>query len=360
MTVSTDLLESLNRLLTPDFLGRAATALGDPEPAVSKGFGAAFPVILGGLAHRASDDEFASTLFNLVRDPANDGGLLDDLGRLFAPGAATSPMATLGNRLLGALFGNNLGGLGNALANHAGVRPASGSSLLNLAAPLVLSVLGKAVRSGNLNLSSLVHLLTGNKNAYAAAVPGPLARLDSYLASPATRAHAAPPPEKKSSIWRWLLPLLIILAILWLLSRCMGPKEKPAEMAPAPMPAPQAEPAPAAPPVEAPATSAMPMASFYFDVDVFEVPVAREGSMAAVVDYLKANPTAVASISGYHDPSGDAAHNEELAKNRAMAVRDAMVAAGVPESQIELVKPVVTTGSGDPDEARRVDVTIRP
>ena len=104
----------------------------------------------------------------------------------------------------------------------------------------------------------------------------------------------------------------------------------------------------------------MPLANFYFEVDQSELPVAREGSLEAVIEYLKANPTAVATVSGYHDPTGDAAYNEELAKNRAITVRDAMMAAGVPESQIEMVKPIVTTGGGDLAEARRVEVAIRP
>jgi outer membrane protein OmpA-like peptidoglycan-associated protein len=104
----------------------------------------------------------------------------------------------------------------------------------------------------------------------------------------------------------------------------------------------------------------LPLAKFYFEVDQSELPVAREGSLESVIEYLKGNPTAVATVSGYHDPTGDAAHNEELAKNRAMTVRDAMMAAGVPEAQIEMVKPIVTTGGGDLAEARRVEVAIRP
>ena len=108
-----------------------------------------------------------------------------------------------------------------------------------------------------------------------------------------------------------------------------------------------------------PAPAEIRLANYYFDVDKFELPVAREGSLEAVVEYLKANPTAVASVSGCHDPTGDKAHNEELAYKRAQAVKDAMMAAGVPESQIDMVKPVETTGSGDLAEARRVEVAIR-
>jgi K(+)-stimulated pyrophosphate-energized sodium pump len=40
-------------------------------------------------------------------------------------------------------------------------------------------------------------------------------------------------------------------------------------------------------------------------------------------------------ISGYHYTSGDPAQNGELAKQRAMAVRDALKIAGVAEDRIE-------------------------
>jgi len=361
--MSNDLLNSLTGLLTPDLIGKAASLLGDSEPAVSKGMGAVFPVLLGSIANRSNDPDFASTLFNLVRDPANDGSLLGNVGSLLGPGASSLPSMALGGKLLSSLFGSNLGSLGNALAGFAGVKQASATSMLNFAAPLVLSVLGKAVKSGNLNLSSLMSLITGQKSAYAAALPGPLSRLESFFAAPAAASYAAPPPpEPKSSIWRWLLPLLIVLALLWLLSRCMGGKEEATtQMAPPPVvePAPAPAPAPLPAPLPEAAPAEIPLANYYFDVDKFELPVAREGSLEAVIEYLKANPTAVASVSGYHDPTGDKAYNEELARKRAQAVKDAMMAAGVPDSQIDMVKPVETTGSGDLAEARRVEVAIR-
>jgi len=364
--MSATLLDTLSGLLTPDLIGKAASALGESEPAVSKGMSAVFPVLLSSVANRAGDADFASTLFNLVRDPANDGSLLGNVASLLGPGASSSPMTALGGKLLGSLFGNNLGSLTSALGGYAGVKPATSSSMLSVAAPLVLSVLGKAVKSGNLNLASLLAMLTGQKDSYAKALPGPLSRLDGYFASPVRAAYAAPPPvEEKKSIWRWLLPLLIALAALWLLSRCMGPKETVTEVIETvPAPAVESTPAPAAMPEAAPAVEAapaaeVPLANYYFEVDQFALPVAREGSLEAVIAYLKANPTAVASVSGYHDPTGDAAHNEELAKKRAQAVKDALTAAGVPETQIDMVKPIVTTGSGDMAEARRVEVAIR-
>jgi outer membrane protein OmpA-like peptidoglycan-associated protein len=63
-------------------------------------------------------------------------------------------------------------------------------------------------------------------------------------------------------------------------------------------------------------------------------------------------------ISGFHDATGDPAFNAELAKQRAMAVRNILVGAGVVDASIELKKPEQTTGSGNDAEARRVEVMI--
>lgn len=64
-------------------------------------------------------------------------------------------------------------------------------------------------------------------------------------------------------------------------------------------------------------------------------------------------------ISGYHDSTGSAQLNAELAKQRAIAVADALKALGVPESRLELKKPeVAEITSGSNAEARRVEVTI--
>jgi len=100
-------------------------------------------------------------------------------------------------------------------------------------------------------------------------------------------------------------------------------------------------------------------ASLYFEVDRFDLPADAAATLSALVAFLKSNPTAVAVVSGFHDPTGNVEHNLELAKNRALAVRDFLVRQGVAQPRIDLAKPVETTGSGSLDEARRVEVSVR-
>lgn len=97
----------------------------------------------------------------------------------------------------------------------------------------------------------------------------------------------------------------------------------------------------------------------YFEVGKAELPEDAPMLLRPAIRMARAVEGSTLVISGYHDASGDAAANAELAKRRAMAVRDLLVAAGVGEQKIELAKPVVTVGSADDREARRVEVTLR-
>jgi outer membrane protein OmpA-like peptidoglycan-associated protein len=92
---------------------------------------------------------------------------------------------------------------------------------------------------------------------------------------------------------------------------------------------------------------------------------ALEGEQAKgltlIVATLIAKPGAKASISGFHSASGELAANQQLAKDRAVKVREAIVAAGVAPGRVLLDKPLQAEAnlSGEDPAARRVEVTIR-
>ncbi|WP_096699022.1 OmpA family protein [Polaromonas sp. AER18D-145] len=84
------------------------------------------------------------------------------------------------------------------------------------------------------------------------------------------------------------------------------------------------------------------------------------GAGVALVDVVRAARTGKkVVITGFHDPRGHAAVNAELARQRALAVRDALKAAGVADSQITLQKPEQMAGSGSDAEARRVEISLQ-
>ena len=84
------------------------------------------------------------------------------------------------------------------------------------------------------------------------------------------------------------------------------------------------------------------------------------GATAALADVVKgAQAGRKLVISGYHDATGSAAKNAELAKLRAFAVRDALKASGVADDKIKLKKPEELKASGSDAEARRVEVALQ-
>ena len=120
--------------------------------------------------------------------------------------------------------------------------------------------------------------------------------------------------------------------------------------------------APAAPAAEAPAEDAASVrvengvVKFYFASGKADLAAGANEALADVVKGVAEGKTAL--VSGFHDATGDAAMNAELAKQRAFAVRDALKGLGVAEDKIELKKPEETTASGSNAEARRVEVAL--
>lgn len=101
------------------------------------------------------------------------------------------------------------------------------------------------------------------------------------------------------------------------------------------------------------------LVKIHFDIGQTALPVAASEQIASVLAALAAAPRASALLSGYHDETGGAAVNAEVARKRALSVRDALIAAGVPAERVLLRRPAVTLGGTDAAEARRVEVRVQ-
>jgi outer membrane protein OmpA-like peptidoglycan-associated protein len=140
-----------------------------------------------------------------------------------------------------------------------------------------------------------------------------------------------------------------VLLFLWNLLSGRAPSvPTPAATAPATAPA----------PAPAPAAAAGLPAKVYFEVGAATIGAEGSKTIAAVAEAVKQGGLKLA-LTGYTDKTGDVAKNEELAKSRATAVRDALQAAGVDAAGIEMKAPmfVEVGGAGGDAEARRVEIT---
>jgi photosynthetic reaction center cytochrome c subunit len=98
----------------------------------------------------------------------------------------------------------------------------------------------------------------------------------------------------------------------------------------------------------------------YFGVGSAVLEGPQEKGLAQLISTMATTPTLKATISGFHSAAGTLAANQELAKQRAFSVRDAILAAGIKADRVVLDKPQQTTGNvaGEDPEARRVEVTV--
>ena len=117
-------------------------------------------------------------------------------------------------------------------------------------------------------------------------------------------------------------------------------------------------------PALATATTAAPVAaetegSIYFEPGSNALPAEASEVLAKVADAARTQAGKVVLMSGFHDASGDADKNAELAKSRALAVRHALEANGVAPDHLVMDTPVVMTVGADAREARRVELRLR-
>ncbi len=194
-------------------------------------------------------------------------------------------------------------------------------------------------------------------------------------AAAVSRVSASSDDDDSGLGWLWWLLLALLAAFLvwWLFLRGSGNEAAAPAAAPTEVVAPAAASAdltaaPAEGTVEIPAgagvTSEMrdgkPVVKVYFDTGRADVVPDFTGAAGGLKAWLDSNPGSSLEVSGFNDPTGNAAANARLSKRRAEAVGAALVASGVPQTAMALVKPEASTDSTtNLAGARRVEVTVK-
>lgn len=379
-----NILDMFSNGVGKDLIGQASKALAESDSGTTSALGALMPALLGGMAQKASTTQGAADLFSMVNGASIDTRMLGNLSGLFAGGDRTNALTSAGGALASTLLGGDkVNALTSALASTSGIKASSAKTLLMMALPLLLAFLKKHIGESRLDANGLAGLLQGQKGfleklnldpsitkalgfgslasmlsgvgSGAADVARQAAGAASHAAYGAAGAAVAGAGAAKSGFAKWW-PWILGLIVLWLLWSMFRGPDKPAAPVPAAPPQAAAPAAPAAPaPAAAVVTGGLP-AKVYFDTGSAALTGDGSSAIARAVTEIKSGSGKVA-ITGYTDKTGDAAANEELAKNRAKAVRDALVAAGVPESSIAMNPPMFVTGTGNDAEARRVEIT---
>jgi membrane fusion protein (multidrug efflux system) len=110
----------------------------------------------------------------------------------------------------------------------------------------------------------------------------------------------------------------------------------------------------AAPP--AASASVLP-ARVYFASNSASLDANAQEALRTISSGLVGSPYVV-EITGYADGAGASTRNRTLAEQRAKAVRDALMATGVPPERLRLAQPGNVVGGADPKLARRVEIAF--
>jgi outer membrane protein OmpA-like peptidoglycan-associated protein len=97
----------------------------------------------------------------------------------------------------------------------------------------------------------------------------------------------------------------------------------------------------------------------FFDVDKAEPSSDVTMLLRPALRMSQVMPASKLIVAGYYDAGGDAAAGAELARRRAAAVRNALVASGIGAQRIELAGPLAIAGGAEGRDAHRVEVTLR-
>lgn len=219
--MSFNLIDAAKGLFTSEMVSKASSYLGESESGVAKAISGILPSVLGGLVNKVSDNDGAGAVAQMTQE-SHSSGILDNLGGFL--GNDNSSLLSKGAGLLNSLFGGKLDGLTGLISNFAGVKSSSVSSLMSMAAPAVLGMIGKHASTSNMGASGIASLLNSQKDNIAAAMPAGL-NLSSVLggfggnAASTVKAavntasdYAGQTSEKTGSSMKFLLPLLILAA----------------------------------------------------------------------------------------------------------------------------------------------------
>ena len=384
--MTTNLLDLARAQLTPEMIQRASSLVGETPANTQRAMEAAAPTIVAGLVQEGSSVSGASHLLRIMEETGLTGSMAGIAERKEAESGALDSLVTTGKELFGRLFGGRASSVVDATAASSGVKQSSMSSLLGLATPLVLGAVGSEVATRHLDAAGLARLLSEQKSNVMRMLPsGAAAALG--LTGSSTRETIDPRGvvvKPAPARFPWILLLVIPLALLvGFALRNRAESQRAREAVPDVVIVPPVVRAPPAvtPPLVGQGTASQQLALFLaapdgqlpkryvldnlnFDIATAQLLPASATTLDSVADVLKDHPTAQIVLEGHTDNVGDPAGNRVLSKNRAEAVKGALVARGVAADRISTAgigqDQAITTNDTEAGRAqnRRTEIVV--
>lgn len=153
------ILELLNSDLGKQIIGGVSNETRQPADKTASVVSMAMPILLGAMKRNASTPQGAEGLLGALNGK-HDGSILDNLGGLFGGGVDESVKVD-GLGILGHVLGGSQDNVVGALSQKSGVDSNGVMQILQVAAPILLGMLGKQKRQQNVQSQDALGGLLG-------------------------------------------------------------------------------------------------------------------------------------------------------------------------------------------------------
>ena len=363
--MSSSIIDSVMGFLGPQVSGALASQMGESSETIQRGLQGGAAAMLSGLVSKADEPGFIGQIFGMLTNPTTTGalsGLISNPAAAVTGAGAASPLGDLGGKFLSLIFGSRMGAVTDAIGQFSGLGGGKASSLLSMAAPLVLGGLSKFVRDNNASPASLIGSLKSEAPTLQGLLPS---GFRSLFGGGTPSLATAVPAQAATTTNKWLWPVVILAALLlaglWFFNRSKEPMQDAANTA------------------SSAASSAMTsLGDFFktklpngvelnipqfgvenkllaflqdsskavdsttwfnfdrltFDTGKATLQASSEEQLNNIAEILKAYPNVQLKLGGYTDNTGDPAANMALSTARAKNVMDALVAKGIDASRL--------------------------
>ncbi len=223
--MSINIMDLVKGAVSDQVMGQLGGLLGQTDnQKTSSIFGSAAASILGGLLNKSQSPQGVQQVFEAASQA--DDSILDRLGDLLGGGDQTQQIEQQGSGVLDMVFGNQRNGIVETLSRALGLDGTMIGKLLTMAAPILMGVIGRQIKSKALDMAGFGSMLSDQKQHLGSYLPAGLGSelglgnlADSTpAASPATHASEA----GGGSIAKILIPLLLLGALAYGAFKIMG------------------------------------------------------------------------------------------------------------------------------------------
>lgn len=148
------ILDFLNSETGKEFIQKSSDEVNESPEKVKSAMGMALPMILGALKNNARTPEGAENINRALQDEKHSGSVLDNITN----GSLKSLLGE-GSGILGHIFGGKQGQIEQAVGSATGMDTGKVSQLLQMAAPVVMGILGNQVRKDHVDQSGIPGLI---------------------------------------------------------------------------------------------------------------------------------------------------------------------------------------------------------